>query len=535
MDDVTVLIPFLKGSRTDWLEEAIAGFPGLPYLVAENDGDLAGALNEALEQITTEYVLRFDADDIAEPGFAQELRAAVWDVDVAYPTMILADSELHKTGEFPASPFCGNRLQTWNFVPGAFIARTENLRAVGGYRGDLDALEDWDLHVRMFRAGARYKPAPQAVMLYRQTAGSRNKKAGWFSDRASMRAHYQERIVGEPPQVEATWYAQATPATTYWRCQIPARKLPGMVTQDLVGAGTAEGHVEFEDHRGTAVFQFPGSKDRAWCMLNMQAQGIRVLVEVDDNYLDETDHTVRARAGWKRAIGEGPHSVQGHRWCVEHADGVIVTTPTLAEIYGQLNPNVFVCPNSIDRDDWPWHDKPDDGVFRIGWFASFSHDKDEGLVRRALSWASRQPGVQVVTMGYEPPWNFTRTHLGWADDMAIYRRNMHLLDVGVAPIARTGWSVCRSDLKAVELGMAGALPVLSGEPPYDGWRDSPALIAHTAKDFEQQIRWCVRNQDEARALGAQARDRVLSRHLIEHTIDFWRDAVSPAEVVALAA
>lgn len=324
----------------------------------------------------------------------------------------------------------------------------------------------------------------------------------------------------------ATFYQQATPATTYWRCTVPARHLPGKVSQELTAAQNPDGTFEFHEHEGgAAVWQFPGSQDRAWAAVSLQAAGIRTLVEVDDNYLID-DPLIQRRAGWKPRIGQGPHSAQGHRWIVRHADGVIAATPVLADLYSALNENVFVCPNAIDPADWPRYEKPDDGVFRVGWFASMSHDRDEPLVRRALSWASRQPGVEVVTMGFNPP-SFRHTQLPWAP-ISEYWRQMMRLDVGVAPIIRTGWSSCRSDLKALEYGMAGVLPIVSAEPPYIGWDKRPALVAYTAKDFEEHVRWCVNHRDEARALAAKTRAYVLAERTIDKWVGCWRDAIQPA-------
>jgi glycosyltransferase involved in cell wall biosynthesis len=527
LSDTTVLIPFLRGGREDWLREAINSFPqGTPYLVCENDGELAEAINEGLAQVKTEFVLPFGADDVARNGLIENLESLAWNVDVVYPSMVLVDEELKPKGWHAADPFCGNRLLTWNYVTGASLIRTSKLREVGGWR-HLDTLEDWDVHVRLFRAGARFKPAPEFSFLYRQVPGSRNRQVDGFETRAEMKAHYRKLIVGEPPTTLATFYQQATPGTAYWRCQVPSRALPGRSTSELWMRDTEDGTVDFEDHEGAAVFQFPGSKDRALAILNLNAAGVRTLVETDDNYLDTRDSAIRGRAGWVLEIGKGPHSVQGHRWCVENASGVIVTTEELAKLYRELNPNVYVCPNSIDTDDWdPAWGKPDDGVFRIGWFASMSHDRDERLIRRALSWASRQPDVEIVTMGYQPPWEFRRKVIPWSNDIGVYHRMMCQLDVGVSPVVRTGWAVCRSDLKALEYAMAGALPLLSAEPPYDPWRDKPALFAHSEKDFEQQVKWCVKNRDEVRAMAAEAKAYVMGERLIGHKVGLWREAVA---------
>jgi GT2 family glycosyltransferase len=168
--DVTVLVPVLRERKNElWLKECLQGFPpGTKYLVAENDGELAAAMNEALEAVETEWVMPFGHDDVPGEGLVEQLLAAGHDADVVYPTMILTDEELKPTGAFNADIFCGNRLLTWNYVTGAFLARTEMVRKVGGWR-DLENLEDWDLHVRMFKAGARFKACPAARMYYRQS------------------------------------------------------------------------------------------------------------------------------------------------------------------------------------------------------------------------------------------------------------------------------------------------------------------------------------------------------------------------------
>ena len=177
---------------------------------------------------------------------------------MTYPSMVLTDQELPARSAYhPAYPFDKHRLYQWNYIPGIFLARTEMLRKVGGWR-DLEALEDWDLHVRMVRAGARYKPVPEATVLYRQSEGSRNKAGVGFNQ-----DEWRQRIVGEPEPVKATFYYQATPVTTYWRCQLPARHLPGRCLPDHAAVLEPE-DVLFPEHEGTAIFQFPGDKVKAF-------------------------------------------------------------------------------------------------------------------------------------------------------------------------------------------------------------------------------------------------------------------------------
>jgi hypothetical protein len=101
------------------------------------------------------------------------------------------------------------------------------------------------------------------------------------------------------------------------------------------------------------------------------------------------------------------------------------------------------------------------------------------------------------------------------------------IDVGVAPVVATTSSLCRSDLKVLENAMAGAVTIAQRAAPYAEWfENKPCLTASTAKEYVDHVRWCVRNQDEARAMGAAARELVLNTRTIQAEIGKWREAVN---------
>jgi hypothetical protein len=511
--DATILLPIHRtdGNR-DWLRQAISSFPkDTPYIVLENDGEVVEALNAGLEAATTTFTVAFGSDDVAQPGFLEHLLRYSAYADVIYPAMTLASENLEVAlGEHLAFPFCENRLAQGNYIAGPSLVRREKALAAGGYR-DVE-FEDWDLWVRMFRAGARFKPAPDARLLYRQVENSRRRQ---LDDPEALR----KQIVGEPDPldgVKATFYCGATPATTYVRCQLPARALPAIVRPDI-NYLTDGGDVAFNEHVGAAVFQFAGNKTAALVSGAMRAQGIRVLVEVDDNYLVNPGHRILTRQNWQMEIGKAESTRDGHRWIVKWADGIIVSTPHLADQYRPLNENVYVCPNSIDPGDWPVPVKPDDGIFRIAWFASQSHEDDIPIVTRAFEWASRQPNVEVWCVGLNPNaslkfkqrWRFPYKQIGWIHDLDEYRHTFQAFDVGVAPVSRNPAGLGRSDLKALEYAMGGCLPIMQDAAPYEWWRDKPGLLAADSKGFFEQVRWAVQNQDEAKALAGEAHRLVL--------------------------
>jgi hypothetical protein len=517
--DVTAVIPFLRSGNREWLQQAVNSL-GLPVLVAENDGEMAEALNQAIQQATTEWVLVFGADDVALPGFVDELLAQAHRADVVYPTLVRVNADLSEVlSNHPAEPFCPERLRSGNYISGCALIRRTSLLAAGGYR-QLPALEDWELWLRMMGAGARFKPAEHARIAYRQHGGNRNT----FVDDDD----YQRKrlALARPRPVKATFYCGATPATTYLRCQLPARHLPAVVLPGVTAASNGE-EVRFPDHRGdAAVMQFASDKGTALVAVHMRDQGVRTVVEVDDNYLIHPGKRLMTRMGWGEKIGSAAHTTEGHRLIVRDADAVTVTTELLAKQYRKVNPNVFVVPNTVDPDDWAPPAKPDDGIFRIAWVASLSHQADIPLVTKAFEWASSQKDVRVYSMGIDPGWKFPHGKLPWMADLDAYRDAFSYFDVGVAPIKPNPFGLGRSDVKALEYAMGLAAPVLSDVDPYQEWDDTRCIKAKDSKGFLAAIRHLVTHREEARMLAEAAREHVMRHRTTQAQIHLWEEAVA---------
>jgi hypothetical protein len=394
----------------------------------------------------------------------------------------------------------------------------------GGYR-EMDALEDWDLWLRMSRAGCRFKARPDAQYFYRQNSGSRNRLT------PGQREDLVQQIVGEEPAIRATWYAQETVATCYWRCLLPARHLPGQVVLHRPTVAISDNDlIDFPHHRGAAVFQFPGHEYERFSMAAMQEQGITVLVETDDNYL------TRLRIGkhWRRDMpprGEENlrPSIEMHRRICGWADGVIVTTDALARAYRKVtDAPIFVCPNQIDPADWetgaPMPDWHDPNKTYVGMVGSASHLPDVKLVGRALEWAAKRPDVEVVVMGMNPQafrGRFPFRYVPWTTDLPAHRALQRVLDVALCPIVANDWAACRSDLKPLELAMCDTAAVLSDVEPYKGWRDGEGCRkASTPADFLRVTQQLVNDRDGTRELAAEAKAYVLTERT--HAKNSWR-------------
>lgn len=335
---------------------------------------------------------------------------------------------------------------------------------------------------------------------------------------------------------EATFWVQLTEGVTYYRARLPARHLPGKVcTFDecpvLDVRNTVNG-IQFPRQEGAAVFSFPGSTTRALLIAEMMNQGIPVYVELDDNYQVPPPFVELTSSQWcntraERQAGKDQHNYETVTDVCRVVDGMIVSTPRLAELYADVNENIHVCPNAIDPDDWPEPVKPDDGVLRIGWAASDSHRHDAPLIRDALVWASTQPGVEVVILGIHPEltrYRFPYTYVPWTNSLAAYRRSLSVLDVALCPVIPSEWSDCKSDVKALEAAMAGACPVVGRTEPYRPWWER-TFVAEQQWDWRKIVKHLVRNRDEVRETAASAREYVLAERSYPDAVRPWKEAL----------
>lgn len=332
----------------------------------------------------------------------------------------------------------------------------------------------------------------------------------------------------------ATFWRQATPGTTYWRGYVPMKALPGTLAS--VGTGTLEwldeeaGTIRLPQQRGdTAIWQFLGDDARSRIVFQAQRQGLRTLMDVDDTYLRFAPTLYGKNSSWTKTHAEAlanktGYSIEMHRKQTPMVDGVVCATEHLANEYEAFNPVVYHCPNSIDPSDWNV-ERVESETLRIGYYGSMSHVRDYPLVKKALKWAAKQPGVEVVMIGFSPP-AFSGKVIPWADDLYSIRKHLGEIDVGIAPLTRNHWADGKSDVKALEYAMAGVMPIVQDAPPYSPWKDMGwEWCPRTEQDWLEAIKQIVAERDIVATLAHDAKAYVMNQRLIDQNIHLWREAL----------
>ncbi len=361
----------------------------------------------------------------------------------------------------------------------------------------------------------------------------------------------------------------AQEAKADWRAITPARAL-GDSRVATIGIDPLDAQ-----HGDTAVMVSVGSDEAIRLARALIANGVRIVVDSDDDYFRGVLPTSTRTRFVAPAAPEAQEAFRRNQLAlIQLADIVTVSTPELERLHAQHSRRVMVIPNAMEPATWPpqldpatWPSEADGG-FRIGIAAGGVHAVDGAeIVREALAWASSQPGVQAVLYGPDPRrmygveegrslyaalldedeegqretfaaietrqtrWTFSLLHLEGTPLLTRYRHNLGPFDVGLAPIGDDPVSQCRSHSKLVEYAMASAFPIYSDAPPYAEW-DGPGIAVSSPDGFVNAVRWAVEHQDEVRELGREARAYALTHCTIGHTIHLWREALEPAAVLA---
>lgn len=147
-----------------------SSFPDADVLHIHHETSLAEARNTGVQEALGEYVVCLDADDYLCDGYIQSLESNLGDGNILYKPITMG--------------FQGDVLEKPQFVPQTKDLLLRNELIIGtafrkeyflGFDPNLEALEDWDLWIRMVKAGAKVKDCPDTCYaINTDTSQSRN-------------------------------------------------------------------------------------------------------------------------------------------------------------------------------------------------------------------------------------------------------------------------------------------------------------------------------------------------------------------------
>ncbi|MCF6745837.1 glycosyltransferase family 4 protein [Blastococcus sp. KM273128] len=331
------------------------------------------------------------------------------------------------------------------------------------------------------------------------------------------------------------------PGATYYRIEEPARAVSdaglGIEVAIARGIGTtmrevADGsslEVTEVDAQGAdvVVLQTPKTDGMLQTMRVLQAQGVAVVVEIDD------------------LLSGVPYGHMGHDALVRHrmgefafqaareADLVTASTPALLQEYARHGRGVVI-ENAIPRRvaELPPAYERESGTVTIGWTGNvMGHPYDLQEMGSGLQQALDRSGSASRLLVLGQKWDL-RTRLGlseepdevpWLIDVDAYLERMgELFDIGIAPLRIDRFNTCKSWLKPLEYSARGVYSVRARTDEYE--RLGLGMPARAPKDWAKWLTRGVQDADRRREVAAAARERVLAQHLTEHTAERWAAA-----------
>ena len=237
-----------------------------------------------------------------------------------------------------------------------------------------------------------------------------------------------------------------------------------------------------------------------------------VLAEIDDNILSTPEYNPA-----------NPYYAPGtdfRRLAVEqfkHADGLIVSTPYLKEVYSEMNDNIHVVQNAIDFQVW---DKPQrrtkPGQVRIGWAGGASHAEDlriiEPVVRRILA---KHENARFVFVHGIPEFlkNIPRAEcvskFARIDKYPAFIAHRGF-DIGLAPLVDNAFNRGKSNLRWLEYG-AMRVPCVASDVGHFSEtirQGVDGVLCQTEDEWVEAISRLVTDKTARRKMGNQAYERI---------------------------
>ncbi len=212
------------------------------------------------------------------------------------------------------------------------------------------------------------------------------------------------------------------------------------------------------------------------------------------------------------------------------ADGITTTGEHLANYLRKLNKNVYILPNSMDLEYWQYPIKKNttDKV-RICYTGSVTHLFDIKLIASALKEVlTKYQNVELVMVG-DLRWrevfkgfNNVDCLLGMPFESYALRLNGLMMDIGIAPLRKTNFNLCKSPIKWMENTIAGGATVAS-PTVYDRVINHGinGFLATTRADWVKYLGELIENTQLRKKMHSRSLDEVLSKHSLAKNIKNW--------------
>lgn len=319
------------------------------------------------------------------------------------------------------------------------------------------------------------------------------------------------------------WSADSD-GTGFYRCELPAR-----YSQTIAGVGMKlPADIDSYD---VVIGQRVSNRGASIGWQRLKAAGKRLIFEIDDD-LFSIDRESN-RKGFD--FFTDPETRRRLLHNIALADLVITSTPYLAGVMAELNPNVIVRPNCVDA-KWLIASRSVNERTTIGWAGSSTHAMDFQAVSGPLRRFLRQnSSVDLHLMGQAYLTGPQIRHTPWVAGVEQYMAAVDF-DIGIAPLKPHPFNRSKSYLKCLEMGSLGIPVVATDYGPYADFVEHgvTGFLVRYDHQWGQFLRMLVEDEAMRLEMGAAARKQAAD-FTIQKNVHRWDEAILELAAAVAAA
>lgn len=191
--------------------------------------------------------------------------------------------------------------------------------------------------------------------------------------------------------------------------------------------------------------------------------------------------------------------------CLELADVITVSTPAIAEAYGQIvsKDKIVVVPNGYD--ELLFNDEPYLGERQkiICWRGGDTHEADLLSVKdQILRLIKNHPNYKWAFIGYTPRWLTENLEIPqdqillftFQDVMQYFDSLMTLRpEIAIVPLEENQFNYAKSNISSLEFTLAGAITIA---PNWDKFRQTGCIGYEETRTFEECVELIINSNDD---------------------------------------
>jgi glycosyltransferase involved in cell wall biosynthesis len=282
---------------------------------------------------------------------------------------------------------------------------------------------------------------------------------------------------------------------------------------------------------------------------NIRRAGTRLIYALDDNFLDMASE----KKDWQPS--------KDQLWVVNfflrQSDGVLVTTPELAERLAEFNSRIIVVPHALDERLLVSSDntsenlaqkimralRPARGRIAIGYMGTFTHDDDLLMILPALRevWQRHAREIEFQFVGVVKrgetfqglkglPIRMICPQAGKTDYLSFmpWFSSRVRWDIAISPLQDTPFNRCKSDIKFLDYCAIGAAGVFSRVSAYastvrhleTGW-----LVENKPEAWIEALEQLISDASLRKQLAHNAKQYLYSARILAHCAAKWVNAL----------